>query len=272
MEVLEGSERRFTKKLCDSMIPSMIETYWEIWLEAKKESKGKNMTLVFQELLKGIKVWNSSISLKHADKIKNSHPLFQNFLAAVFICHVKILMNGIRMDKKPKKVGLKLPAHDVFVQRCYEACGEDLYYRPTIITDPAKTDEERKSELTARFTCKIQNVIEELIPWDAIVGDLKNESADFDENEAEAEGEGEGEEPATEPMEEPDNSEPPQDTGNLEDIANDSNTGPSETSTNPVAESPGGSQTFAVTPSLKPPTVTKLNENGESLFDDAREK
>ena len=30
MDVLEGSERRFTKKLCDSMIPSMIETYWEI--------------------------------------------------------------------------------------------------------------------------------------------------------------------------------------------------------------------------------------------------
>jgi hypothetical protein len=69
-------------------------------------------------------------------------------------------------------------------------------------------------------------------------------------------------------MEEPDNSEPPQDSGNLEDIANDS----SGTSTNPVAESPGGSQTFAVTPSLKPPTVTKLNENGETLFDDAREK
>ena len=265
MEVLEGSERRFTKKLCDSMIPSMIETYWEIWLEAKKESKGKNTTLVFQELLKGIKVWNSSISLKHADKIKNSHPLFQNFLAAVFICHVKILMNGIRMDKKPKKVGLKLPAHDVFVQRCYEACGEDLYYRPTIITDPAKTDEERKSELYSRFTCKIQTVIEELIPWDAIVGDLKNESADFDEND---EAEEEEEEAAAEPIEEPDNSEPPQDAGNLEDIANDS----SGTSTNPIAESPGGSQTFAVTPSLNPPTVTKLNENGESLFDDAREK
>lgn len=272
MELLESSERRFTKKLCDSMIPSMIETYWEIWLEAKKESKGKNTTLVFQELLKGIKVWNGSISLKHADKIKNSHPLFQNFLAAVFICHVKILMNGIRMDKKPKKVGLKLPAHDVFVQRCYEACGEDLYYRPTIITDPSKTDEERKTELTGRFTCKIQNVIEDLIPWDAIVGDLKQDAA-FDENEEPAEeepsmeGESEGE-----PNAEPDNSEPPQDSGNLEDIANDSNQPAAANSTEPIAETPGGSQTYAVTPSLKPPVVTKLDEKGESLFDDAREK
>jgi len=260
MEVLEGSERRFTKKLCDSMIPSMIETYWEIWLEAKKESKGKNTTLVFQELLRGIKSWNGSISLKHADKIKNAHPLFQNFLAAVFICHVKILMNGIRMDKKPKKVGLKLPPHDVFVQRCYEACGEDIYYRPTIITDPNKTDEDRKKELTDRFTCKIQNVIEELIPWDTIVGDLKQD-ANFDENEGEGEEEEETEETHI-PEEEPDNSAPPQD---LEDIANQS-------STEPVSETPNGSTTYAVTPSLKPPTVTKLNESGESLFDDAREK
>jgi hypothetical protein len=251
------------------MIPSMIETYWEIWLEAKKESKGKNTTLVFQELLRGIKTWNSSISLKHADKIKNAHPLFQNFLAAVFICHVKILMNGIRMDKKPKKVGLKLPSHDVFVQRCYEACGEDLYYRPTIITDASKTDEDRKKELTDRFTCKIQNVIEELIPWDAIVGDLKQE-ADFDENEPTGEeNEGTGEAEGS-PMEEPDNSEPPQDSGNLEDIANDSNQ--QANSTEPVAETPGGSQTYAVTPSLKPPVVTKLDEKGDSLFDDAREK
>jgi hypothetical protein len=279
MDILESSERRFTKKLCDSMIPSMIETYWEIWLEAKKESKGKNQTLVFQELLRNIKTWNGSISLKHADKIKNAHPLFQNFLAAVFICHVKILMNGIRMDKKPRKVGLKLPAHDVFVQRCYEACGEDLYYRPTVITDPAKTDEDRKKELTDRFTCKIQNVIEDLIPWDSIVGDLKQD-ANFDDNEnaeAEAEPEGEGEaEPAEGEGEATEGV--PDETGDLNDIANDSNASNQEAlqaatpSTNPVSESPGGSQTYAVTPSLKPPTVTKLDEKGDSLFDDAREK
>ena len=267
MEVLEGSERRYTKKLCDTMIPSMIETFWEIWLEAKKESKGKNMTLVFQELLKGIKVWNSSISLKHADTIKNAHPLFQKLLAAVFICHVKILMGGIRMDKKPKKVNLKLPSHEVFVQRCYEACGEDIYYRPTIITDPSKTDDDRKKELTDRFTCKIQNVIEELIPWDTIVGDINSGDANFDENEH-MEEDGEAGEQADETMEEPSESPPPQDAGNLEDIANDA----PGNSTEPIAETPGGSQTFAVTPSLKPPTVNKLDSNGESLFDDAREK
>ena len=127
----------------------------------------------------------------------------------LFRSHVKILMNGIRMDKKPKKVGLKLPPHDVFVQRCYEACGEDLYYRPTIITDPNKTDEDRKKELNDRFSCKIQNVIEELIPWDTIVGDLKQD-ANFDETEEGSETDEVGEEQHV-PEEEPDASAPPQD-------------------------------------------------------------
>jgi hypothetical protein len=271
MEALEHSERRFTRKLIDCMVPPMIESFWEIWLEAKKESKGKNQTLVFQELLRAIKTWNSSISLKHADKIKTTQPLFQNLMAAVFICHVKILMNGIRMDKKPKKIALKLPAHDVFVQRCYEACGEDLYYRPTVITDPAVNDETRKKELHERFACKIQGVIDDLIPWDAIVGDLKQD-ANFDENEQE---DGEEEAAPEDAMESAPQEEPAQESientegaeaNHLNEIAN-----AATNTSQPVAESPGGSQTFAITPSLKPPTVQKLDEKGESLFDDARE-
>lgn len=257
MEQLEGSERRYTKKLCDTMIPSMIETFWEIWLEAKKESKGKNSTLVFQELLRGIKTWNGSISLKHADNIKDKNPLFQKLLAAVFICHVKILLNGIRLDKTPKKVALKLPAHDVFVQRCYEACGEYLYYHPSVITNESKTDDERKKELTSEFTCRITTVIDDLIPWDSVVGDLSTDpELNNEEEEApEAEGDPEVEDNVQE------------DTGNLEDIANDK----PATEPEPVAQTPGGSETYAVTPSLTPPVVKKLDTNGESLFDDAKE-
>ena len=268
MEALEHSERRFTKKLIESMIPSMIEAFWEIWLEAKKESKGKNQTLVFQELLRAIKSWNSSISLKHADAIKTANPLFPNFMAAVFICHVKILMNGIRMDKKPKKIALKLPAHDVFVQRCYEACGEDIYYRPTVITDPAITDEQRKKELHERFGCKIQGVIDDLIPWDIIVGDLKQE-ANFDETEQEAEGEGEAE-ALPEPSTEEPSAEEAMESAPQEAPAEDLNM-ITNNATQPISQSPGGSQTFAVSPSLTPPKVQKLDEKGESLFDDARE-
>jgi hypothetical protein len=162
MDLLNESERRFTKKLCDAMIPVMIEAFWEIWLEAKKESQGKNTTRVFQELLRGVKTWNSSISLKNTEAIIKNQPLFPNLLAAVFVIHVKIL-SAIRTDRKSKKISIKLPANDVFVQRCYEACAKDLYESPFIITEP-HTEAERNEDLHKRFYRHICLVIEDLVP------------------------------------------------------------------------------------------------------------
>ena len=162
MDLLNESERRFTKKLCQAMIPVMTEAFWEIWLEAKKVSQGKNMTRVFQELLRDVKTWNSSISNKNTDAIIKTNSLFPSLLAAVFIIQVKIL-SAIRTDKKSKKICIKLPANDVFVQRCYENCARNLYDDPIIITEN-NTDEFRKLELFKRFSVEIAEVIEELVP------------------------------------------------------------------------------------------------------------
>jgi hypothetical protein len=162
MDLLNESERRFTKKLCDAMIPVMIEAFWEIWLEAKKESQGKNTTRVFQELLRGVKTWNSSISLKNTEAIMKNQALFPNLLAAVFVIHVKIL-SAIRTDKKSKKISIKLPANDVFVQRCYEACAKDLYENPYVISENI-SESERNEDLNKRFHKHICLVIEDLVP------------------------------------------------------------------------------------------------------------
>jgi hypothetical protein len=187
MDLLNESERRFTKKLCQSMIPVMIEAFWEIWLEAKKVSQGKNMTRVFQELLRDVKTWNSSISNKNTEAIIKSNALFPSLLAAVFVIQVKIL-SAIRTDKKTKKICIKLPANDVFVQRCYENCARNLYDDPIIITEN-NTDEFRKSELFRRFTIEIADVIEALVPTAEILntylplptsGDLDLEHEDED--------------------------------------------------------------------------------------------
>jgi hypothetical protein len=140
----------------------MIEAFWEIWLEAKKESQGKNTTRVFQELLRGVKTWNSSISLKNTEAIIKNQPLFPNLLAAVFVIHVKIL-SAIRTDKKSKKISIKLPANDVFVQRCYELCAKDLYENPFIITEN-NSESDRNDDLYRRFHKNITIVIEDLVP------------------------------------------------------------------------------------------------------------
>lgn len=255
MDLLNESERRFTKKLCDAMIPVMIEAFWEIWLEAKKESQGKNTTRVFQELLRGVKTWNSSISLKNTEAIIKNQSLFPNLLAAVFVIHVKIL-SAIRTDKTSKKISIKLPANDVFVQRCYEACAKDLYENPSIIVDN-KPEEERKEVLSARFYKRIGEVIEDLIPTAEILNTYlplpaAGEDLDMDHDEEDPEDVPDLDEEDL-PSEDPTNvSTLPQNTGNME-----------------FGKTPGGVDTaVTVNNSLTPPSVPGPDE-GESLFADA---
>ena len=257
MDLLNESERRFTKKLCDAMIPVMIEAFWEIWLEAKKESQGKNMTRVFQELLRGVKTWNSSISLKNTEAIIKNQPLFPNLLAAVFVIHVKIL-SAIRTDRKSKKISIKLPANDVFVQRCYEACAKDLYENPSIIVDQ-KPEEERNINLTERFYKKIGDVIEDLIPTAEILNTYLPLPAAGEDLDMDHEDEGEDEDvPDLEEPEDPAEGLP-QNTGNME-----------------FGKTPGGVDTaVTVNNSLTPPSVpgtTPAMDDGESLFPDAPTK
>jgi hypothetical protein len=265
MDLLNESERRFTKKLCDAMIPVMIEAFWEIWLEAKKESQGKNTTRVFQELLRGVKTWNSSISLKNTEAIIKNQPLFPNLLAAVFVIHVKIL-SAIRTDKKSKKISIKLPANDVFVQRCYEACAKDLYESPSIIVDN-KSEEERNNNLNDRFNKRICVVIEDLIPTAEILNTYlplpaAGEDLDMDHED-----------------EDPEDEDVPDLEGGEEDgIPDDPAEGlPQNTGNMEFGKTPGGVDTaVTVNNSLTPPSVPGTTpppaDEGESLFPDAPTK
>ena len=259
MELINESERRFTKKLCDSMTPAMIETFWEIWLEAQKEAKGKNTVQVFQQLLRDVKTWNSSISSKNTEAIVKNNPMFPKLLAAVFVIHVKIL-SSIRTDKKSKKISIKLPANDVFVQRVYEACAKDIYEDPDIIVNKNHSDEHRKKELHKRFVHHICEIIEQLVPMSEILDTYLSlptgdEGMNFDEEEEEEEIEEldppVGEEvPAADPVE-------GLPTNNMQ-----------------FGQTPGGSETVTVNNSLTPPSVVggtpaPVQEQNQNLFDDA---
>ncbi len=269
MDLLHESERRFTKKLCDAMIPHMVETFWEIWLEAKKQSQGKGTPQVFEELLRDIKTWNSSISLQHTEAITKSEPLFPKLLAAVFVTHVKIL-SAIRTDKKSKKICIKLPANDVFVQRCFVACAEDVYKRPEVIINASLNEETRMEQLYDRFCPKIHKVIDSLIPTAEILdaylplpnGDL---NLNEDDDEAQADLMNEDPEPEPEPLPEP---EPMNENAEVEGVPTNADPAPSGTPGGmELGETPGGTKTVAVTPSMAPPRIPEQN-----LFDDAREK
>jgi hypothetical protein len=267
MDILNESERRFTKKLCDAMIPVMIEAFWEIWLEAKKESQGKNTTRVFQELLRGVKTWNSSISLKNTEAIMKNQSLFPNLLAAVFVIHVKIL-SAIRTDRKSKKISIKLPANDVFVQRCYEACAKDLYESPFIISEN-NSESERDEDLNKRFHKHICLVIEDLVPTAEILNTylpMPEAGADLDMNQDEEDPEQDGDDDV------PDIDEM-QAMPTSDDVAGTSGGGGNGME---IGKTPGGVDNMVTaSDGLTPPEVPGATPGGtpalpeQTLFDDA---
>jgi hypothetical protein len=271
MDILNESERRFTKKLCDAMIPVMIEAFWEIWLEAKKESQGKNTTRVFQELLRGVKTWNSSISLKNTEAIMKNQSLFPNLLAAVFVIHVKIL-SAIRTDRKSKKISIKLPANDVFVQRCYEACAKDLYESPYIISEN-NSESERNEDLNKRFNKHICLVIEDLVPTAEILNTylpLPESGGDIDMNQDEEDPEQDDEIPE---IGEGDELDAMPTSNDAAGTAGGGDTGME------IGKTPGGVDNMVtVSNGLTPPDVPGVTPGGtpalpeQTLFDDAPTK
>ena len=70
----EGNQctRKYTTKLCDAMLPVMIDAFWEIWLEAKMKAKGSACTSNTKQLQLGFNLYTGDF----ADKVpKNINPL-----------------------------------------------------------------------------------------------------------------------------------------------------------------------------------------------------
>jgi hypothetical protein len=171
------------------------------------------------------------------------------------VIHVKIL-SAIRTDKKSKKISIKLPANDVFVQECYVNCAKDVYDDPDIIVNKSHSDEHRKRELAKRFTEHIKETIEYLVPMAEILDTYltlpdEGEGMGFDE---------EDEVPEMDP--------PPEEPFEADPVE-----GLPENTNMQFGKTPGGSETVTVNNSLTPPSVPGGTPApvDESLFPDAPE-
>jgi hypothetical protein len=167
MDVLAECERKYMAKLSGAMIPVMIDAFFDLYAEAKKQSQGRKTLLQYQALLVEVKNWNNMMMKQHTDAIIKQCAMFPNLLAAVFVISVKI-MSAVRISTESKKLNIKLPTNDVFVHSCYMAAAKDLYEDPYIIVDDIK-ESEKRCRLYERFSKCIKEVIESFIPVQQIL-------------------------------------------------------------------------------------------------------
>jgi len=132
-----------------------------------KTTKGKQVLIMFQKLLKEVPNWSNAMSKRHSDNITDRCSWFSDLLAAVFVACTKIL-SAVRLKADNKKIALKLPTEEVFIQTCYNNVARDLYKDPYIFHEE-QSEYARDENLTARISLCIENTVKELIPVQQIL-------------------------------------------------------------------------------------------------------
>jgi hypothetical protein len=272
LNILTEAKREYIGQLCLLMCPVMIETFETMYEEAYKLSKGRKVLVMYQKLLKEVPNWSDSMSKTHTDNITNRCAWFNDLLAAVFVSCVKIL-SAVRLNKENKKISLKLPTNEVFIQTCYNNVAKDLYQDPYIYHEN-QNEHVRNDKLYERFCACIETSVKELIPVQQILQTYMSqtqEGQDLDVGEAEV---GDSEDPdildgyEEETSEEPFDNEPPMPEPEQEPIPEQEPMPEQEPVTMPGQTSPLDNEFRTIT--TKPEPRVEEEEEGV-LFPDASE-
>jgi len=167
LSIMVEAKKEYMGQLYMIMCPPMIEVFQDLYDEATKLSKGKKTLMMFQKLLKEVPNWSNAMSKQHSDNIANRCAWFNDLLAAVFVACTKIL-SAVRLKAENKKISLKLPTNEVFIQTCYNNAAKDLYKDPYVFHEE-QSEYVRDEELTRRFSLCIEATVKELIPVQEIL-------------------------------------------------------------------------------------------------------
>jgi hypothetical protein len=179
LNIMVEAKKEYMGQLYLIMCPPMIEVFQDMYDEATKLSKGRKTLIMFQKLLKEVPNWSNAMSKQHSDNIANRCAWFNDLVAAVFVACTKIL-SAVRLKADNKKISLKLPTNEVFIQTCYNNVAKDLYKDPYVFHEE-QSEYARDDELTRRFSVCIEATIKELIPVQEILQTyMSQDSRDID--------------------------------------------------------------------------------------------
>src|SRR5210317_1383557 len=177
LNIMVEAKKEYMGQLYLIMCPPMIEVFQDMYDEATKLSSGRKTLIMFQKLLKEVPNWSNAMSKQHSDNIANRCAWFNDLLAAVFVASTKIL-SAVRLKADNKKISLKLPSNEVFIQTCYNNVAKDLYKDPYVFHEE-QSEYARDEDLTRRFSLCIEATVKELIPVQEILQTYMSQSAEM---------------------------------------------------------------------------------------------
>jgi len=179
LNVLVEAKKEYLGQLCHLMTPVMIQVFQDMYDEATKLSKGRKVLIMYQKLLKEVPNWSNAMSKSHSDNITERCAWFSDLLAAVFVACTKIL-SAVRLNSANKKISLKLPTNEVFIQTVYNNAAKNVYKDPYVYHEE-QSEYARDEQLNVRFCACIEESIKELIPVQQILQTyMSQDSKDID--------------------------------------------------------------------------------------------
>lgn len=182
INVLVEAKREYTNQLCLIMIPHLINAFQDMYEEAVRESKNRKPLIMFQKYLKEVPNFSSSMSQKHAAEITARCNWFNDLLAAVFVSSVKILSSVRLRPESGKKISVKVPTEEIFVQSVLNACAKNLYRDPYIYHEQM-SEYDRDDQLTKRYTTAIEDTVKDLLPVQQILSTYMHNDTTSDDRE-----------------------------------------------------------------------------------------
>ncbi len=170
----------YTNHLIDIMFPFVFEGIESLYTEAFDYSVKKNMKdkllIIFQQFLKNVENWSSTLVQKAVDRIKtnsNSLDYFDNLVKAVIKSNIILLsLGGTNISPDDyEKVDV-----NQFVHRCYIECAKEAYNYTFLFYRDISNIEIKRNQLIIddKFKNSIKYAIRKMTPIKKVLTDFLN--------------------------------------------------------------------------------------------------
>ena len=187
IKLLRDQKEEYLEHLFDLLYEPIMQTFQDIYNTVQKSSTQQNVLKNFQHELSKIPEWNQlQVEKAYTDIVKCNY--FQKLLKTVYILTIKIVLLGIREDKRDT-VKLKVPSGELFVHKCLIHVARELWKRPYLFYHLARSIERQNNlyhcEVILRK--KIKAVIRETIPIEWVVDNMADMGMESDKESVEEE-------------------------------------------------------------------------------------
>lgn len=173
-------KEEYTNHLIDIIFPYVFEGIESLYIDACKYSTEKNqkdkLLIIFQQFLKNVENWSSTIIQKAVDRIKtnsNSTDYFDNLVKAVIKSNIILLSLGgtniIPSDYESVDI-------NQFVHRCYIECAKEAYNYTFLFYRDISNIEIKRNQLIIddKFKNAIKYAIRKMTPIKKVLTDFLN--------------------------------------------------------------------------------------------------